>query len=186
MKTAFDSKPGTIFQKDHTLFQVLKWDYTRNLTWTIIRLRLKDIRSKHIIDRSFSGEELFEDITLDRISCEYLYSSWDTYFFMNTETFEQFEVSENVVWDGKYFLIEWNTVQLQLHQWEVVGLQFPDTVALEIVECDPGIKGNTADGKVVKEATTSTGLTLKVPGFVEMGEKILVNTETKEYYSRAK
>gem|GEM_PF-2083275 len=68
----------------------------------------------------------------------------------------------------------------------MVGVQFPDTVALDIVQCDPGVKGNTADGKVVKEAVTSTGLTLKVPGFVEMGEKILVNTTTKEYYSRAK
>jgi len=186
MKTAFDSKPGSIFQKDNTLYQVLKWDYTRNLTGTIIRLRLQDIRTKHIIDRTFSGEDLFEDITLDRMTCEYLYASWDTFCFMNTETFEQFEVSESVVWDGKYFLIEGNSVQLQLHEWEVVGVQFPDTVALDIVQCDPGVKGNTADGKVVKEAVTSTGLTLKVPGFVEMGEKILVNTTTKEYYSRAK
>gem|GEM_PF-3247629 len=75
MKTAFDSKPGSIFQKDNTLYQVLKWDYTRNLTGTIIRLRLQDIRTKHIIDRTFSGEDLFEDITLDRMTCEYLYAS---------------------------------------------------------------------------------------------------------------
>lgn len=127
-----------------------------------------------------------EDVTLDRSKFEFLYESAGAYAFMDNETYEQIELSEDNIGDNKFFLTEGLTVDMQQFEGKFIGFTLPTTVRLTVVECDPGVKGNTADGKVMKDAVTNTGYTLKVPGFVEQGEDIIINTESGEYQERAK
>ncbi len=127
-----------------------------------------------------------EDVLLERAKFEYLYESAGVYAFMNNTSYEQIELSEDDIGDAKYYLTEGLFVDLQQFEGKFIGISLPDSVRLTVVETTPGVKGNTADGKVVKDATLNTGLRVKVPGFIEQGEEIIVKTETGEYQERAK
>ena len=187
MKTAFDSKPGTILKIDWELMFVSKYEYHRAWRWaTTIKMRLKNLMTGQMTDKTFNWEDKMDDVYLDRSRFEYLYTSSGQYSFMNQETYEQIELDEETIGDMRFFLIEGDTVDIQQFEWKFVGLVLPTNVKLTIAECDPGVKGNTADGKVTKDAVTNTGLTIKVPGFVNQGDEVIVNTETGDYMERAK
>jgi elongation factor P len=166
---------------------VSKYEYHR--AWrgaTTIKMRLKNLLNGWSTDRTFNGEDKLDDITLDRSRFEYLYESGGVYAFMDQASYEQIELDEETIWDMKYYLVEWNTVDIQQYEWKFIWLVIPTNVKLTIVECEPGVKWNTADGKIIKEAVTNTKLTIKVPWFVEEWDEIIVNTETWEYMERAK
>ena len=127
-----------------------------------------------------------DDVILDRSKHEFLYESAGTYYFMDNTNYEQIEIDEESIGDNKYFLTEGLVVDVQQYEGKFIGISLPLSVRMTVTECDPGVKGNTADGKVVKDAVTNTGYALKIPGFVEQGEDIIVNTETGEYQERAK
>lgn len=187
MKTAFQSKMGTILRIDGDLYIVTKYEYRRGGRGaTTINMRLKNLSTNSTMDRQFDGEEKMDDVQLDRAKFEFLYESGDTYAFMNNESYEQIELSGDDVGDSKYFLTEGLIVDMQQFEGRFVGFTLPTTVRLTIAECEPGVKGNTADGKIVKDAVTNTGYSLKIPGFIEQGEDIIVNTESGEYQERAK
>lgn len=187
MKTAFESKPGTVLKIDNELYFVSKWEYHRAWRWaTTIKMRLKNLFNGSMTDRTFGWEDKMDDVILERSRFEYLYSAGWTYAFMNQETYEQIELDEETIWDMKYFLIEGNTVDIQQFEGKFVWLVLPINVKLTIAECDPGVKWNTADGKIIKDALTNTGLTIKVPWFINEWDEVIVNTETWEYLERAK
>lgn len=187
MKTAFESKPGTVLKIDWELFFVSKYEYHR--AWrgtTTIKMRLKNLMNGSSTDRTFNWEDKMDDVILDRARFEYLYWAWGVYAFMNQETYEQIELDDDTIWDMKYFLVEGNTVDIQQYEWKFVWLVLPTNVKLTITECEPGVKWNTADGKITKDAVTNTGLEIKVPWFIDEWTEIIVNTETWEYMERAK
>ena len=187
MKTAFESKPWTVLKLDWDLMFVSKYEYHRGGRGaTTIKMRLKNLMNWTMTDRVFNWEDKLDDVILDRSKFDYLYNSWDSYFFMSQTTFEQIELHEDDVWDLKYFLTEWIQVDLQQFEWKFVWLIVPSYVTLEVTECEPWVKWNTADWKIIKEATVSTGLILKVPGFIEQWDKIVINTDTFEYLERSK
>ena len=187
MKTAFESKPGTVLRIDSELYFVSKWEYHRaGRGATTIKMRLKNLFNGSMTDRTFGWEDKMDDVNIERARSEYLYGAGGTYAFMNQETYEQIELDEETIGDMRFFLIEGDTVDIQQFEWKFVGLVLPTNVKLTIAECDPGVKGNTADGKVTKDAVTNTGLTIKVPGFVNQGDEVIVNTETGDYMERAK
>lgn len=187
MKTAFESKPGTVLKIDWELFFVSKYEYHR--AWrgtTTIKMRLKNLMNNSSTDRTFNWEDKMDDVILDRARFEYLYWAWWVYAFMNQTTYEQIELDEDTIWDMKYFLVEWNTVDIQQYEWKFIWLVLPTNIKLTIEECEPWVKWNTADGKVTKDAITNTGLNIKVPWFINQWDEIIVNTETWEYMERAK
>ncbi|MDD5769362.1 MAG: elongation factor P [Candidatus Gracilibacteria bacterium] len=187
MKTAFESKPGTVLKIDGELFFVSKYEYHRaGRGTTTIKMRLKNLMNNSSTDRTFNGEDKMDDVILDRARFEYLYGAGGVYAFMNQTTYEQIELDEDTIGDMKYFLVEGNTVDIQQYEGKFIGLVLPTNIKLTIEECEPGVKGNTADGKVTKDAITNTGLNIKVPGFINQGDEIIVNTETGEYMERAK
>ncbi len=187
MKTAFESKPGTVLKIDGELYFVSKWEYHRaGRGATTIKMRLKNLFNWSMTDRTFGWEDKMDDVILERARFEYLYGAGGTYAFMNQETYEQIELDEETIGDMKYFLIEGDTVDIQQFEGKFVGLVLPTNVKLTIAECDPGVKWNTADWKVTKDAVTNTGLSIKVPGFVNQGDEVIVNTETGDYMERAK
>lgn len=187
MKTAFESKPGTVLKIDDQLMFVSKWEYHR--AWrgaTTIKMRLKNLMNWSMTDRTFGWEDKMDDVQLERARFEFLYASGDTYAFMNQETYEQIELDEETIWDMRFFLIEGNTVDIQQYEGKFIGLVLPTNVRLTIAECEPGVKWNTADWKITKDAVTNTWLTIKVPWFVEQWDDVIVNTESWEYMERAK
>lgn len=187
MKTAFESKPGTVLKIDNGLFLVLKYEYHRGGRGsTTIKMRLKNLYEGNMVDRVFDGEDKLDDVILERSKFEFLYEANGSYSFMSQTTYEQIELTEDDIGDARFYLIEGNLVDVQQFEGKFIGIVLPTNVRLTIVECEPWVKGNTADGKITKEAKTNTGLTLKVPGFVESGEDIIVNTESGEYVERAK
>lgn len=187
MKTAFQCKLGTVVKLDGKLFIVVKYEYHRGGRGaTTISLRLKNLTEWNTMDKQFDGEEKMDDVILDRAKHEFLYESAWSYYFMDNTSYEQIEIDEENIGDNKYFLTEWLIVDVQQYEGKFIGISLPLNVRLTVAECDPGVKGNTADGRVTKDAVTSSWYSLKIPGFVEQGEDIIVNTETWEYQERAK
>ena len=149
-----------------------------------MKTKLKNMRTGGIVERTFNTNVKFEKANITRSSVQYLYNTGDTYCFMNMETYEQLELSEAQIGDDKYYLIENCTVDLVQFEGELLGLILPDKVEFTVAETEPAVKGNTTNN-ALKDAYTETGLLVKVPLFIEQGEKILVTSADGKYSSRA-
>jgi elongation factor P len=149
-----------------------------------IQCRMRNIRTMTLADTKFRAEEDVERAVLDEREMQYLYNDGDTYYFMDTSTFEQVHISEEALGDSKYYLIPDSVIRVEFYESEPVGIELPQTVDLVVKETVPGIKGATASAQV-KPATLETGLVVQVPPFINEGDRVRVNTETGEYQSRA-
>lgn len=149
----------------------------------ILKTKMKNLKTGSTQERNFNASTKFEAAQIERKQVQYSYEADNTYYFMDMETFETYELSEEKVGFGKYFLIEGMNVTLMFFDGSVLDVSLPDKVELTVAETSPAIKG--APSTQTKDATTDTGLTLRVPQFVEPGEKILVSTADGKYSSRA-
>lgn len=148
------------------------------------RTRLKNVRTGSVQDFTYKSSESVETVDVESMELQYLYADGDTYYFMNPRTFDQHEVKE-WVFDGrqKYLLAEMKMF-FHLYESEVIGVRFPPKVTLTISEAQDAVAGNTVNA-AKKPAMTENGFEVYVPLFVKTGEKIIVDTETGEYVSRA-
>ncbi len=187
MKTAMQARPGTVIKLNGELLMVVKHEMRRGGRGaTNVMMRLKNLIIGNTVDRVVDSEEKFEDITLERAKAEFLYQSGDTFAFMNQDTYETVELHEDDVGDAAMYLKEGLMVDLQTFEGKFIGIMLPLRVTLKVIEADPSVAGNTADGKVDKLVKLETGLELRVPGFVNQHESIVINTETGDYLERAK
>lgn len=148
-----------------------------------VQCRLRDIRTNRLVDNKFRSEDDVERATLDEHEMQFLYREGDLYHFMNTETFEQLQLSREVLGDQALYLLPESTINVEFYGTDPVGIHLPLTVDLKVTDTVPGIKGATAAAQV-KPATCETGLIVTVPAFVNEGSVIRINTETGEYLSR--
>ncbi len=187
MITAMKIQVGWVIKIGNELFLALRKEIHRWGRWaTNIKVRLKNVIAWNTTDRVFDSEEKLEDIVLERSKFEFLYESWGTYFFMDQENYEQIELNSDDVGDNINFMTPGLIVDIQRYEWRLVWVILPATVKLLITECEPGVKWNTADWKIVKEAILETWHAIKVPGFVDAWEYVIINTESWEYSERAK
>lgn len=187
MVIALKARTGTVIKLDGWLFLVVRHEMRRGGRGaTNVVMRLKNLLQNGMIDRVMDSEEKLEDVILERAKAEYLYSSGDTYSFMNQETYETVDLHEDDVWDAALYLKEGTVVDLQTFEGKFIGIVLPLKVTLRVAESEPVIAGNTADGKIDKMVKLETGLEIRVPGFVNQDESIVINTETGEYLERAK
>ena len=149
----------------------------------ILKTKMKNLKTGSTQERNFNANVKFEPATIERKSAQYSYMADDTYYFMDMETYETYELSEDHIGFNKYFLIESMEVTLMFFEGDLLDISVPDKVELTITETSPGIKG--APTTQTKEAVTETGLTLRVPQFIEEGEKVLVTSADGKYSSRA-
>ena len=148
------------------------------------RVRLRNLNTGRVWERTFkSGDSLEAADVVDR-SMEYLYADSDFWYFMEPDTFEQYQADSNAVGDSKKWLSEQDRCEVTLYNGTPLSVVPPNFVELEIVETDPGLKGDTAQGGT-KPALLSSGATVKVPLFVNIGDVLKVDTRTGEYVSRA-
>ena len=179
MITALKARTGTVLKIDGGLFLVVRHEMKRGGRGaTNVAMRLKNLMQNGSSDRVMDSEEKLEDVVLERAKAEFLYASGDTYSFMNQETYETVDLHEDDVGDAALYLTEGVVVDLQTFEGKFIGIVLPLRVTLKVIEAEPAIAGNTADGKVDKVVKLETGLEMRVPGFVNQDESIVINTET--------
>ena len=177
-------RKGTTFTDGNELFKVL--DYSHNKTArgsATIRVKVQNLRSGSIFEKTFNGGERVQDIALDHSQAQYLYNDGQLYYFMDTVTFEQPAFAQEVVEEIIPYLIENMEVKISSYQGEPLDIQIPITVDLEVVDAEPGFAGDTAQG-ASKPVTLSTGLVVNTPLFVNIGDTIRIDTRTGSYVTR--
>ncbi|SJZ79995.1 elongation factor P [Pilibacter termitis] len=185
MISASDLKAGMTFVNGDKLIKVLEASHHKpGKGNTVMRMKLKDVRSGANFDTTYRPEEKFERAHIDSKPVQYLYTMDDTAFFMDLETFEQYEIPTAVVENELKFILENAEVKIQFFGSEVIGITLPTTVILEVVETQPSIKGATVTGSG-KPATMETGLVVNVPDFIEVGQKLEIGTAEGSYLKRA-
>ena len=151
---------------------------------TVMRMKLRDVRSGSTFDTTYRPEEKFEQAIIETVPAQYLYKMDDTAYFMNNETYDQYEIPVANVENELRYILENSEVKIQFYGTEVIGVQVPTTVELTVTDTQPSIKGATVTGSG-KPATLETGLVVNVPDFIEVGQKLVINTQEGTYVSRA-
>jgi len=152
---------------------------------TLVRLKMRNLLTRAVFDRTFKAGEKFKDPDLARVEATYQYSDGSGLHFMDQETFDTLTLSEDMVGDDQALLVDNLLVQIHKFNGNPIGLQLPSIVEMAIAETELGARGDTASGSVTKVARTETGLEIRVPLFIKEGERVKVHTETREFAGRA-
>jgi len=176
-------RKGITIELDGKLYQVIDYQHVKMKRTALARLKLRDIRDGHTIEHTFQSSEKFVRARLDYRSMQYLYNDGDLYYFMDEENFEQMPISAEQLGDALNYLKEGMSVQVSSYKGELVGVELPITVELEVVDTEPGFKGDTATAGN-KPAKLETGITIQVPLFINTGDIIKVDTRDGSYLER--
>lgn len=180
-----DFKNGISIVIDSTLYQIVDFQHIKpGKGGAFVRTRLKNMRTKAVIDRTFRAGEKVEDAYIENKKIQYLYHSGSTYYFMDTETFEEVTIGQDVIGDDKRFLKDGVTVGSLWHKHHLIEVTLPNFVVFKVEHTEPGIRGDTAKGSY-KPATLETGAVVQVPLFINKGDKIRVDTRSGSYVERA-
>jgi elongation factor P len=184
MITTADFKNGLTIEVEGEAYQILEFQHVKpGKGGAFVRTRLKGVRSGNVFDRTFRAGERVELANVRRQTMQFLYRAGGSLHFMNMETFDEMDLSEEVVGEVALFLKEGTEVQVVSCEGEVLGVEPPLTVALKVAETAPGGKGDTATGSG-KPATLETGAVVQVPFFINDGDMIKVDTRTGRYVER--
>jgi elongation factor P len=152
---------------------------------TLVRIKMRNLLTRAVFDRTFKAGEKFKEPDLTTGSASFLYSDGDGYHFMDQETYDTLTLGSDMIGDDRLLLVDNVVVQVQKFNGNPIGLQFPQLVELTVTSTELGARGDTASGSVTKLATLETGLQVRVPLFIKEGEKVKVHTETREFAGRA-
>jgi elongation factor P len=179
-----DFKTGLTIELDGVAYQVVEFQHVKpGKGAAFVRAKVKNLKTGGTVEKTFRGGEKVNPAILDRRQMQYLYKDGQEYVFMDTENFEQMALSADVLGDGTKWLLENMNVAVRMFQGAILDVEIPNFVEIEIVECEPAVKGDTATG-ASKFATLSTGARVQVPLFVEQGTTIRIDTRTGEYMER--
>ena len=185
MISAGDFRNGLCFEMDDQVYQVVEFQHVKpGKGAAFVRTKYKNVKTGSVVERSFNPNEKFEQAQLTRQDMQFIYADGDLYYFMDQETYEQTPIHQDKIGDGIKFLKEEMVCKVVSYKGDIFQVELPITVILEITECEPGVKGDTANN-ASKYATLETGAVVKVPLFVNQNEKIRVDTRTGEYLERA-
>jgi elongation factor P len=178
-------KKGMLVKIENDLFRVLELQHvTPGNLRGFVRVKFRNIRSGTLSDQKLRSEDTVERATLDETEMQYLYQDGDTFYFMDTTSYEQIHITSEALGESVSYLKPEMTIKVEFYGTEPVGIELPPTVDLKVTDTVPGIKGATASNQI-KPATLETGLVVNVPPFINPGDVVRVNTETGEYQSRA-
>ncbi len=179
-----DLKKGITIELDGELYTILDWQHIKMGRGSAqVRLKLRDIRAGHTIERTFQAGEKFIRARLDRRTVQYLYSDGDLHYFMDVESFEQTALNRDQLSDALDYIKEGMSLDILSYKDEPLGVELPNSVELQVVETGPGFKGDTATAGN-KPAKLETGITIQVPIFINNGDIVRVDTRTGEYLER--
>lgn len=184
MIDAGELKRGITIELDGQLYQVLDFQHIKMGRGSAqVRLKLRDIRAGHTTERAFQASETFTRAFLERRLVQYLYNEGSLYYFMDTKTFEQIPIDKSMLGEALNYLKDGSNLEILTHKGKSMGIQLPVSVELKVTETGPGFKGDTASAGT-KPAKMETGITIKVPFFINTGDIIKVDTRTGEYLER--
>jgi elongation factor P len=185
MISAGDFRNGMTFEMDGGVYQVIEFQHVKpGKGAAFVRTKYKNVITGSIVERSFNPTDKFEPARIERRDMQYLYNDGDLYYFMDNETFEQLPINASTVGDSLKFVKENDVCKILSFKENVFGIEPPIFVELEVTETEPGFKGDTATG-ATKPATVETGAQVKVPLFINIGDRIRIDTRTSEYMERA-
>ena len=186
MISAGDFKNGVTLEIEGTVCQIVEFQHVKpGKGAAFVRVKMKNVVTGAVTETSFNPTAKFEEAFVERREMQYLYNEGDLYYFMDNETYEQIPISKDTLGDDFRFVKENENVKVLSYKGSVFAVEPPLFVELEITETEPGVKGNTATN-VLKPATVETGAVVKVPIFIEQGERIQIDTRTGEYLGRSK
>lgn len=184
MPSATDIRKGSVLVMDGDLYVCTDFHHnTPGNKRGNVQTKLKSLKSGATINRKFSSTERVEFAFLDKRSCEYLYKDGAAFVFMDGETFEQYRLDEDSVADQMRYVVENTTVQVTFFESQAISLDLPGSVELKVAHTEPGIKGDSVSN-VFKPATLETGLEIKVPNHVNIGDVVKVSTQTGDFQGR--
>ena len=181
-----DLKNGMTLDLPEGLFQVVEFQHVKpGKGGAFLRTTLKNVRTGAVLDKTFRAGEKFRPVRTETRRMQYLYDSGDTAVFMDTDTYEQSELSRATAGDDMKWVLPNDTVEILYVDERATGVQVPSAVDLVVAKTEPGLRGDSQSGGGSKPATLETGIEIQVPLFIDEGEKIRVDTRSGEYVSRA-
>ena len=181
-----DLKKGTLFQWEGEPFRVVSYNQkVLGRGGSIVNVRIKSVLDGKVLEKTFKGSEQLQYADVTNQTAQYLYNDASTFYFMNEETFEQFEISADLIGDSAGYLKEGDKVQLQFFNGIAINVELPKNVPLKVTYTENVVKGDTSSS-ITKDATVETGITIKVPAFIKQDDIISVDTATGAYRERVK
>ena len=184
MVSAGDFRNGITLEIDGNVVQVIEFQHVKpGKGAAFVRTKLKNVINGGVVEKTFRPTEKFPQARIDRVDMQYLYNDGDLFYFMNVETYDQIAINKDTIGDSLKFVKENEMVKICSYNGNVFAIEPPLFVELEITDTEPGFAGNTAQG-ATKPATVETGAVVAVPLFVNIGDKIKIDTRVGEYLSR--
>ena len=184
--TAGDFRNGKTFEMDGKVYQVVEFQHVKpGKGAAFVRTKMRNVETGAVTETSFNPTAKFDEAFVERKDMEYSYNDGDLYYFMDMETYDMLPISKDMLGDAFKFVKENMSCKVMSYKGSVFGVEPPNFVELEVTETDPGFKGDTATN-VTKPATLETGAEIKVPLFINPGDKIKIDTRTGEYLERCK
>ena len=184
--TAGDFRNGKTFEMDGKVMQVIEFQHVKpGKGAAFVRTKMKNVVTGAVTETSFNPTAKFEEAFIERKDMEYSYNDGDLYYFMDQETYDMIPLSRDLLGDAFRFVKENMVCKVLSYKGNVFGVECPNFVDLVVTETEPGFAGNTATN-VTKPAVLETGAEIKVPLFINIGDKITIDTRTGEYLSRCK
>lgn len=179
-------KKGVMFVYEDTPYKVIEYSQkVMGRGGSIVNVRIKSLLDGRVLEKTFKGNEQLEPADVENRSVQYLYTDGSTFYFMEQDTYEQFEISSELIGDGAGYLKEGDKVTAQLFDGRVINVELPKNVFLEVTYTEAAVKGDTSSS-ITKDAQLETGITVKVPAFIKQGDIISVDTESGAYRERKK
>jgi elongation factor P len=179
-------KKGVVFQWEGEPFRVVEYSQkVMGRGGSIVNVRIKSLIDGKVLEKTFKGNEQLDSADVTNQAVQYLYNDSATFYFMNEETYEQFEVPADILGDGSSYIKEGDKVQLQFFDSRPISVELPKNVPLQVTYTEDAVKGDTSSS-ITKEATLETGIVIKVPAFIKQGDLISVDTTTGAYRERVK
>ena len=180
-----DLRPGQTFQSDNNIYVVIEASHNKTaMRQMIVKAKVKNLRSGVINELSFTGGDKLEPAMIEKKEMQYLYDDGEACVFMDNATYDQIEIQKTKLEWELNFIKENSTVVISMYENEILGIILPDKVTLQIVECEPAVKGDTATN-ATKNAKLETGLAIRVPLFINNDEMVIISTSDGKYSSRA-
>ena len=185
MVVAGDFKNGVTFDMDGQVMQVIEFQHVKpGKGAAFVRTKLRNVITGAVVEKTFSPTDKYQDARIDRKEMQYLYNDGDLYYFMDMESYEQVPLGVDIIGDSLKFVKEEMICKINSYKDKVFAVEPPMFVELDIIDCEPGVRGDTATG-ATKNATVETGAVIRVPLFINQGDKVRIDTRTGEYLERA-
>ncbi len=185
---AIDIKRKTFFEYEGAPYNCIDVEVSKPTArggQTLVRVKMRNLVTRAVFDRTFKAGEKFAEPDLDMVSASFLYADGEGFHLMDQESFETLTLSSDVVGDDRMLLVDNLILQVQKYNGRPINLMFPPHVELTVASTEPGVRGDTASGGATKVAVLETGLEIRVPLFIKEGERVKVHTETREFAGRA-